>query len=125
MQWIGNPRITYQSGQPEGDCVLPHHDTEVDGSQQPQTTVSNELTDRGMGDFVLVVFGQLPSDQCLFFVVEPTGLMHSVFEVAQYQKTDNDRGYSLQHEHPLPASPAMHAGEVIHDPAGERATHHA
>ncbi|MNC52830.1 hypothetical protein D3C75_1022000 [compost metagenome] len=78
-----------------------------------------------MGDFLLVVLGQFPADQRFLLVIQPTGLMHAVFEIAQHQQSDNNRGHSLQDEHPLPAGPAMHTGEVVHDPAGEGATHHA
>ncbi|MNC68647.1 hypothetical protein D3C75_1192700 [compost metagenome] len=78
-----------------------------------------------MGDFFLVILGQLTGDQRLFIVVEPAGLMHAILEIAQHQQSNHDCRYGLQHEHPLPSGPAVHTCEVGHDPAGEGAAHHA
>ncbi|MNP81263.1 hypothetical protein D3C76_1795720 [compost metagenome] len=77
-----------------------------------------------MGDFLLVVLGQFAADQCFLVIIQPAGLMHAVLEVAQYQQANKDGRHGFQDKHPLPAGPAMHAGEVVHDPAGERATDH-
>jgi len=125
VQRVGNPCVTHQCRQPEGDRILAHDHTEVDRRQQPQAPVADELADRGVGDLLLVVFGQFASDQGFFVVIEPGRLMHAVLQITQHQQADDHGGHRLENEHPLPAGPAVHAGKVVHDPTGQRATDHA
>ncbi|MNH38741.1 hypothetical protein D3C79_998200 [compost metagenome] len=69
-----------------------------------------------MSDLVGVVLGELLGNQFLFFIGQPGGLMHAIFEIGQYQQADDDGWNCLDDEHPLPARPAMKTCELIHDP---------
>ncbi|MNZ54199.1 hypothetical protein D3C78_720960 [compost metagenome] len=125
MQGIGNPGVAHQRRQPEGDRVLAHDHAEVDRGQQPQAAIADERGRRGMGDLVLLILGQFLADQRLLFRVEPGGIVDAVLQVAEHQQAHHHGGNGLDEEHPLPARPALHAGEALHDPARQRATDHA
>ena len=74
---------------------------------------------------LLVILIQIGAHHAFFAFIEPARLFDAIFQHHQHHTPHQNGRDRLQHEHPLPAGPAVRSGEGFHNPAGERAADHA